>query len=61
MIENCLQKNDAAREKQQLLHIASYPGPAQLSVACSMEKQGGPGIFSHVSMMQSENGENLLK
>ena len=31
--------------------IASFPGPAQLSVACSMEKWGEPGIFSHVSMM----------
>ena len=30
--------------------IASFPGPAQLSVACSIEKQGEPGIFSHVSM-----------
>ena len=31
--------------------IASFPGPAQLFVACSMEKRGEPGIFSHVSMM----------
>ena len=30
--------------------VASFPGPAQLSVACSMKKQGKPGIFSHVSM-----------
>ena len=29
--------------------VASFPGPAQLSVACSMEKQGEPGIFSHMS------------
>ena len=29
--------------------IASFPGPAQLSVACSTEKRGEPGIFSHVS------------
>ena len=39
--------------------LASYPGPAQLSVACSTEKRGEPGIFSHVSMTQSENGDNL--
>ena len=26
-----------------------FPGPAQLSVACSTEKRGEPGIFSHVS------------
>jgi len=30
--------------------IASFPGPAQLSVACSKVKQGEPGISSHVSM-----------
>ena len=41
------------------LSIASYPGPAQLSVACSTEKQGETGIFSHVNMTQSENGKNL--
>ena len=29
--------------------IASFPGPAQLSIACSTEKRGEPGIFSHVS------------
>ena len=29
--------------------LASFPGPAQLSVACSTEKRGEPGIFSHVS------------
>ena len=28
--------------------VASFPGPAQLSVACSTEKRGEPGIFSHV-------------
>ena len=28
-------------------NIASFPGPTQLSVACSTEKQGEPGIFSH--------------
>ena len=31
--------------------IASFPGPTQLFVACSTEKRGEPGIFSHVSMM----------
>ena len=28
--------------------LASYPGLAQLSVTCSTEKPGEPGIFSHV-------------
>ena len=32
------------------LILASYPGPAQLSVACSTEKRGKPGISSHVSV-----------
>ena len=31
--------------------LASFPGPAQLSIACSTEKRGEPGIFSHVNMM----------
>ena len=31
--------------------IASFPSPAQLSVACSTEKRGEPGIFSHGSML----------
>ena len=30
--------------------LASFPGPAQLFVACSTEKRREPGIFSHVSM-----------
>ena len=30
--------------------LASFPGPAQLFVACSTEKRGEPGIFSHVNM-----------
>ena len=30
--------------------IASFPGPAQLFVACSTKKRGEPGIFSHMSM-----------
>ena len=38
-------------------HI-SFPGPAQLSIACSAEKWGDPGIFSHMNMMQSENLPN---
>ena len=25
--------------------VTSYPGPAQFSITCSMEKQGDPGIF----------------
>ena len=29
--------------------LASFPGPTQLSVACSTDKRGEPGIFSHVS------------
>ena len=29
------------------LSLASYPGPAQLYVASSMEKRAEPGIFSH--------------
>ena len=29
--------------------LASFPGPAQLSVACSTVKRGEPGIFSHVN------------
>ena len=41
------------------MYLASFPDPAQLSVACSTEKRGEPGNFSHVSMTQSENGENL--
>ena len=31
--------------------LASFPGPTQLSVACSMENRGESGIFSHMSMM----------
>ena len=30
-----------------IMQLASYPGPAQLSVTCSTEKWGEPGIFSH--------------
>ena len=30
--------------------LTSSPGPAQLSVTCSMGKWGEPDIFSHVSM-----------
>ena len=39
--------------------LASFLGPAQLSVACSTEKWGEPGIFSHVSMTESASYENL--
>jgi len=31
--------------------VASFPGPAQILVACSTEKQGDLFILSHVSMM----------
>ena len=27
--------------------LASFPGPAQLFIACSMEKRGEPGMFPH--------------
>ena len=37
--------------------VALFPGAAKLSVACSTEKRGEPGIFSHITMMYSENGE----
>ena len=30
------------------LTVTSFPGSDQLSVACSTEKRGEPGIFSHV-------------
>ena len=30
--------------------LASFPGPAQLFVACSTEKRGEPGMFPHVSI-----------
>jgi len=29
---------------KQTVHVALFPGPSQLFVACSMEKQGEPGI-----------------
>ena len=32
-------------------NLASFPGPAQLFVACSTEKRGEPGMFPHVSIM----------
>ena len=35
---------------RELVHLALFPGSTQLSVTCSMEKQGEPGISSHVSM-----------
>ena len=35
--------------------LASFPGPAQLSVTSSRVKRGrGPGIFSHVSDVRIE-------
>ena len=41
---------EGINELDYTLSLASFPGPAQLSVACSTEKRGEPGIFSHVSM-----------
>ena len=35
-------------------NLASFPGPAQLSVAFSTVKWRGPGIFSHVSDVRIE-------
>ena len=35
---------------EQGFELASFPGPAQLFIACGTEKHGEPGIFSHVSM-----------
>ena len=41
-------------------NIASFPGPTQLSVACSTEKQGEPGIFSHEhDIINGENFQNI--
>ena len=34
--------------------IASFPGPTQLSVACSMVKRGKPGIFSYVRVWRNQ-------
>ena len=41
-----------------ITYIASFPGPAQLSVASSTVKRGEPGIVSHMSMTSSKNGEH---
>ena len=40
-------------------NIASFPGPTQLFVTCSTEKQGEPGIFSHEHDIM--NGENFFR
>ena len=34
--------------------LVSFPGSAQFSVASSTVKQGGPGIFSHISDIRIE-------
>jgi len=34
-----------------LRKLASFPGLSQLSITCSTEERGEPGIFSHMSMM----------
>ena len=39
--------------------LASFPGPTKLLVAYSMYKWGEPGIFSHVSMTKSTNGQKI--
>ena len=44
------QENDPTKEEE-IFYLASFPSPTQLFVACSTEKRGEPGIFSHVSMM----------
>ena len=41
--------------------IASFPGPAQLSVPCSTEKRGEPGTFSHVSDVTTNKKINERK
>jgi len=41
------------------LGLASFQGPAQLLVACSMEKWEEPGIFSRVSMTSSKKGKKI--
>ena len=48
---NCMEHDDQVCERMTCT-VASYPGPAQLFVACSMEKQGEPSIFS-------ENGKKF--
>ena len=37
-------------------HVASFPGPTQLSITCSAEKQGGPGkIYQVRNVIGREN------
>ena len=43
-------KAEVAESFPLLSNIASFPGPTHLSITCSMEKRGEPGVFSHVSM-----------
>ena len=51
-----------AYKVQSILILASFPGPAQLSVACSMESGRGPGIIYHVSDVSREKGrEDLIE
>ena len=50
-----LERARASLSKQQTCHgtqqdFSLIPRPHQLFVACSMEKRGESGIFSHVSM-----------
>ena len=45
----CVQ-DKLANNSAEMYKLASFPGRAQLSVACSTVKRGEPGIFSHVSI-----------
>ena len=44
----CIYKSQKRFPNQNKHMLASFPGPTQLSVDISTEKQGEPGIFSHV-------------
>ena len=57
-IHRCqLQATNHCAGNLDLLGVASFPGPAQLFVACSTEKQGETGMFPHVSITYSTNGQ----
>ena len=45
----CLDLQEVLLVATYCLCVDSFLGLAQLSVACSTEKRGEPGIFSHVS------------
>ena len=46
--------NDIKLACQAGINLASFPGPAHLSVAFSTVSVRGPGIFSHVSDVRIE-------